>query len=330
MILKNYETNKIDLQKYKYFLLYGNNKGHIKEIIEKNFINKFSKNIYNYDEKEILKDKTIFFEKILNNSFFEKEKLILLSNITDKSKSLIEEIKEGKNDDLIFILIADQLDKKSKIRKFFEENEDSICMAFYPDTTVTLNKIAIEFLKEKKILMSQLNINLIIGKCNNDRQNLINELKKIELFSMSNKKISKEDLLKIINLAENHSIFDLIDSCLLKDQKKVINIINENNFNIEDAIIILRTFLIKLKKILKLSDDFEKNSNINQTIANAKPPIFWKEKDTIKQEILNWRTDKIRKLILKINEIELQIKKNNYNPINLVLDFIFEQSSKKN
>lgn len=330
MILKNYETNKIDLQKYKYFLLYGNNKGHIKEIIEKNFINKFSKNIYNYDEKEILKDKTIFFEKILNNSFFEKEKLILLSNITDKSKSLIEEIKEGKNDDLIFILISDQLDKKSKIRKFFEENEDSICMAFYPDTTVTLNKIAIEFLKEKKILMSQLNINLIIGKCNNDRQNLINELKKIELFSMSNKKISKEDLLKIINLAENHSIFDLIDSCLLKDQKKVINIINENNFNIEDAIIILRTFLIKLKKILKLSDDFEKNSNINQTIANAKPPIFWKEKDTIKQEILNWRTDKIRKLILKINEIELQIKKNNYNPINLVLDFIFEQSSKKN
>lgn len=330
MILKNYETNKIDLQKYKYFLLYGNNKGHIKEIIEKNFINKFSKNIYNYDEKEILKDKTIFFEKILNNSFFEKEKLILLSNITDKSKSLIEEIKEGKNDDLIFILIADQLDKKSKIRKFFEENEDSICMAFYPDTTVTLNKIAIGFLKEKKILMSQLNINLIIGKCNNDRQNLINELKKIELFSMSNKKISKEDLLKIINLAENHSIFDLIDSCLLKDQKKVINIINENNFNIEDAIIILRTFLIKLKKILKLSDDFEKNSNINQTIANAKPPIFWKEKETIKQEILNWRTDKIRKLILKINEIELQIKKNNYNPINLVLDFIFEQSSKKN
>ena len=222
------------------------------------------------------------------------------------------------------------MDKKSKIRKFFEENEDSICMAFYPDTTVTLNKIAIGFLKEKKILMSQLNINLIIGKCNNDRQNLINELKKIELFSMSNKKISKEDLLKIINLAENHSIFDLIDSCLLKDQKKVINIINENNFNIEDAIIILRTFLIKLKKILKLSDDFEKNSNINQTIANAKPPIFWKEKETIKQEILNWRTDKIRKLILKINEIELQIKKNNYNPINLVLDFIFEQSSKKN
>ena len=148
MILKNYETNKIDLQKYKYFLLYGNNKGHIKEIIEKNFINKFSKNIYNYDEKEILKDKTIFFEKILNNSFFEKEKLILLSNITDKSKSLIEEIKEGKNDDLIFILISDQLDKKSKIRKFFEENEDSICMAFYPDTTVTLNKIAIGFLKE--------------------------------------------------------------------------------------------------------------------------------------------------------------------------------------
>ena len=133
-------------------------------------------------------------------------------------------------------------------------------------------------------------------------------------------------MIKIINLNENHSIFELVDSCLLKDQKKIVNIINENHFTIEDNIKILRTFLIKCKRILKLSTEFEKNKDINNTIANAKPPIFWKEKELIKKQILNWGPKKIHELILNINRIELQIKKNNSNQINMILDFMFEQS----
>ena len=147
------------------------------------------------------------------------------------------------------------------------------------------------------------------------------------MFSLSSKNISTEDIIKLVNLNENHSIFDLVDNCLLKNQKKVINIINENNFSVEDSIIILRTFLNKSKKLLNLSKEYEKNNNINQTIANAKPPIFWKEKETVKKQITNWGSDKIKKLIVKITEIELQIKKNSYNPINVTLDFIFDQSS---
>jgi DNA polymerase-3 subunit delta len=303
MIIKNYETNKIDLKKFKYFLLYGNNKGHIDEIINN------------------------FFDQILNNSFFENEKIIIISRISEKSKKIIEEIQEKKVDDVIFIFKSGTLEKKSKLRKFFEEDKNSICIAFYPDTSVTLNKIANEFFKKKNISISQSNINLIIQKSNADRENLNNELKKIELFSLSSKNISTENIIKLVNLNENHSIFDLVDNCLLKNQKKVINIINENNFSVEDSIIILRTFLNKSKKLLNLSKEYEKNNNINQTISNAKPPIFWKEKEIVKKQITNWGSDEIKKLIVKISEIELQIKKNSYNPINVTLDFIFDQSS---
>ena len=328
MIIKNFEVDKIDFQKSKYFLLYGNNKGHINQVIKENFINKLSYNVYKYEESEIIINKTEFFNKILNNSFFEKEKLIIISRITEKSKVIIEEINHKSIHDTAIIFVAGMLEKKSNLRKYFENNKETICIAFYPDTSLTLNKIANNFFTKKKISISQLNINLIVNKCNNDRGNLLNEIKKIELLSLSKKKITTEDIMKIINLTENHSIFNLVDNCLLKDKRKVMSIVNENNFGLEDSIIILKTFLNKAKKLLALSKEYEKNNNINETIANAKPPIFWKEKDNVKKQIENWSPNKIRKLIKKINNKELQIKKNIYSPLNLILDFIFEETSR--
>ena len=328
MILKNFELNKINIKKNNYFLLYGNNKGFINQVIKENFINKFNNNIYNYDESEVINNKSNFFDQILNNSFFENNKLIIISRTTDKSKVIIEEIIDKKISDIVFVFVADVLEKKSKLRKFFEDDKKTICIAFYPDTNLILSKIASEFFRERKISISQSNINLIISKCNNDRGNLLNELNKIELLSLTNKKITTENILQLVNLNENHSIFSLIDNCLLKNQKKVIDIVNENNFGIEDCIIILKTFLSKTKKLLKLAKEFETNKNIDETISKAKPPIFWKEKEMVKNQIINWSPMKIKKLIFNLNEIELQIKKNNFNPVNITLDFILEQSAK--
>ena len=328
MILKNFEVNKINIKKKNYYLLYGNNKGFINQVIKENFINKFNDNVYNYDESEVINNKSNFFDQILNNSFFENNKLIIISRTTDKSKVIIEEIIDKKISDIVFVFVADVLEKKSKLRKFFEDNKKTICIAFYPDTNLILSKIASEFFRERKISISQSNINLIISKCNNDRGNLVNELNKIELLSLTNKKITTENILQLVNLNENHSIFSLVDNCLLKNQKKVIDIVNENSFGIEDCIIILKTFLSKTKKLLKLAKEFETNKNIDETISKAKPPIFWKEKEMVKNQIINWSPMKIKKLIFNLNEIELQIKKNNFNPVNITLDFILEQSAK--
>ena len=327
MIIKSYEINKINFKKINFFLLYGENEGFKNEIIKKEFENKFNQNILRYDEKEVLDNKENLSNEIFTRSFFEKEKLIIISRITEKSKVIIEEINHKSIHDTAIIFVAGMLEKKSNLRKYFENNKETICIAFYPDTSLTLNKIANDFFTKKNIPISQLNINLIVNKCNNDRGNLLNEIKKIELLSLSKKKITTEDIMKIINLTENHSIFNLVDNCLLKDKRKVMSIVNENNFGLEDSIIILKTFLNKAKKLLALSKEYEKNNNINETIANAKPPIFWKEKDNVKKQIENWSPNKIRKLIKKINNKELQIKKNIYSPLNLILDFIFEETS---
>jgi DNA polymerase-3 subunit delta len=198
---------------------------------------------------------------------------------------------------------------------------------FYPDTEQTLSKLTFNFLKKKNISISQSNINLIVNKCNGDRETLLNELNKIEYFSKNGKKITAENIAKLTNLIENHGISELIDNCLAKNKKKIVNILNENNFNNEDCILITRTFLNKAKKILKLSSEFQNNKNIDLTISSAKPPIFWKDKEITKQQIYKWTPENIKQLIYKLSEIELLIKKNINNSINLITDFILNEAS---
>ena len=325
MIVKSFELNKIDLSNKYFFLLYGENQGHKNELIEKKF-KKNLKNVYNYEESEILNNEEDFFNSIFTKSFFESEKLIIISRASDRIKSTIEEIIKKKVEDLTIVLKANILEKKSKLRALFEKNKETICVAFYEDNHQTLMTIANNFFRENKILISQQTINLIIERSRGDRQNLNNELEKVQSFIKNKTRIEIKDILKITNLAENYDVSELIDNCLAKNRKKTFNILNENNYTLEDCILIIRTFLIKSKRLLKLYQKLEDKNNINDVITSFKPPIFWKDKDIVKQQIKNWTYSSIEKLIFKINEIELLIKKNSHNAVNILSDFIIDQT----
>ena len=324
MIVKSLEINKIkDIKNF--FLFYGKNEGHKNQVIK--FLLKESEEIFKYDEKEIIENSNKFVEDILTKSLFEQKKIIIIKRASDKIFPLIEKLDEKKLEDLTVIIMADMLEKKSKLRSFFEKHKKFVSVAYYPDNDQILSKIALNFLRENKIQLSPLNINLIVSKCNGDRENLFNELKKIENYSLGGKKLNKENISKLINLSENHGISTLVDSCLAKNRKKIINILNENNFSSEEGIQITRTFLNKSKKVLLLSENFNENKNIDLTIATARPPIFWKDKEITRQQILNWPPYKIKRLIYRLGELELQVKKNVNNSIILITDFLLDQSS---
>ena len=289
MIIKSYQINQINPKIHNLLLFYGKNEGLKNEII-KNII-RDKKNINNYDEKEVLENEYNFVENILTKSLFDDEKIIIIKRSTDKILKVIESLNSKKLEDITIIINADNLEKKSKLRSFFEKNKETICIPFYPDTDQTLSKLAYDFLKGKKISISQSSINLIINKCSGDREALYNELNKIDFYTKNGKKITTEDIMKITNLIENHSVSELVDNCLAKNNKKIINILNENNFNNEDCILITRSLLNKSKKILQLVKEFENNKNIELTISSAKPPIFWKDKEITKQQIKKWKPE---------------------------------------
>ena len=330
MIIKSYEVSKIDLKKNLFFLFYGENEGYKKQIIEEKFRKIYIENIHTYEENEILQNQESFFNTILTKSFFENEKLIIINRATDKIKTVIDEILEKEIEDLVLIVNAQILDKKSKLRSLFEKNKRTICVAFYADNNQTLSSIINNFFRENKIPVSQQSINLIVQRCRGDRLNLQNELEKIKSFTKNKKIIDIKDILKLTNIAENYSVSELIDNCLAKNKKRTINILNENNYSLDDCILIIRTFLIKSKRLLRLSKEIDNNKNIDEIISSFKPPIFWKDKDIIKQQIQSWSYNNIKNLIYKINETELIIKKNSINALNILSDFIIEQTTINN
>ena len=325
MILKYYETNKINLDHNKFILFYGKNEG-LKSDSIKNLLKDKNEILY-YDEKDILDNLNNFIETILSKSLFENEKIIIIKRATDKIKNIIDQIDLKNINDTIIIINADNLEKKSKLRSLFEKNKKYVSVAFYPDNDQTLTKVAHNFFTKNKILISASNINLIVSKCNGDRHNLVNEMEKIKSFSKNNKKVSLDDIQKLTNLIENHSVSELIDNCLVKNKKKIIHILNENNFSNEDCIIILRTFLNKLKKILSLSLEYKINKNIDDVISKAKPPIFWKDKEITKQQIYKWSPENIKNTIFKVSELEMLLKKNINISVNLTANFILDEAS---
>ncbi len=326
MIIKNFETKKVNFEKNNILLLYGENDGAKDDFLKIILKEKFKK-IQNYNENEVLENLDNFYDTLLTKSFFDQEKIIVIKKTTNKIVNFVEEIVSKKIQELILILTSDSLDKKSKLRNLFEKDKHMICVAFYPDTYQSLNFIIIDFLKQKKINLSQQSINLIIERSNGNRQHLKNELDKLENLSASNKKINFDQIIKLTNLSSQNSVSELIDFCLSKNKIKMIKILNENNFSEEDSILILRTLLSKTKRLFKLKKDQKMNNNLDNLILSYKPPIFWKEKDFVKQQIKLWKDFDIKKLISQINEVELLIKKTPINSKYILNNLLFETSS---
>lgn len=330
MQFKVYELKKKLDNKINYYLFYGPNIGLIEETIDKIFKPVFPKNIVNYDEAELLSNIGAFKEMIYNKSFFSDEKFIIINRASNKILDLIEELIEYKITDLKIIIKASALDKKSKLRNYFEKNKSTVITAFYEDNYQSLLQMVQNIFKEKNIKVSNEIINLIIERSKGNRINITNELEKILSFSKINKKIRLEDVLKLTNLSENYNISELVDQNLSKNKKKTINILNENNLNKEENILILRTFLNKLKKLKNLKINLEKNKNIELVLSSSKPPIFWKDKEIVKQQLKTLSLTEIKYLIHKVNNLELEIKKNNQISDQILNNFILENLKSPN
>ncbi len=322
MIIKSFELEKLVALNFNIHLIYGNNEGIKQDIISSFYTKNFKGEILKYDEQDILNNKDEFISSLLTKSLFETEKLIIISRGTDKLINIVDEVLERKEIESKIIIKCLNLEKKSKLRNFFEKGKQVICTPVYEDDSRTLNFVISSFIKDHKLSLSQEIKNILIERSNGDRINLKNELSKLKNLSISKNKLVIEDVLKLSNLTENYSVFELTDNYLAKNPKKVSNILNENNYSSEDCILIIRTILSKSKRLLKIRTEIDNNLNIDQVISNYKPPIFWKEKDIVKKQAQSWSTNEVKEIIFKINDLETLVKKNALNSMIFVSNFV--------
>tara|TARA_B100000886_G_scaffold131752_1_gene88864 strand:- start:721 stop:1704 length:984 start_codon:yes stop_codon:yes gene_type:complete len=326
MIVKTFEINKKNFDNQNFFLIYGENEGFKNEII--NILKQnFNGAVENLDETEIIKNLELFYEKLFNQSLFDKEKIIIINRCSEKIYETIDNIIEKSISNIKIILNANILDKKSKLRSLFEKDKKLIIIPTYKDTSLTLVEIAKKFFYNHKISISQETINLLVNRCNGDRGYLNMELDKIFVYVKDRKTINLEEIYKLTNLAENFSINELVDTSLSKNSQKTSEIINESNYKSEDGILILRTLLQKAKRLLNLYEGQNGNESFDSLINDYKPQIFWKDKPVVKRQLENWSKSKIKDLIVNINKTEIFLKKNSSIGLMLVFNFIYETSN---
>ena len=322
MIIKNFELNEAKTSKFNIFLFYGKNEGFQNEIINNFFLNKFNGEVYKYDEPQFIENIDTIISGLLNKSLFEDQKIFIISRVSNKISEYIEIIEEKKLTEFKMIFKSSILEKKSKLRNLFEKSKNLAVIPFYEDNSNSLFTILVKLLKEKNIKLSRESINLLVDRASGDRENLLKELDKIYSYSLTNKNVDFKTVEKLSNLAENYGIDQLVESYLSRNKRKLSKILNENNFSDEDCMLMLRVILNKSKRLLGIIKKNSLNRSIEEVMASTKPPIFWKEKEIIKKQVKIWKEEDLKNKIYQINEIELLIKSNSKNSLNIISDFI--------
>lgn len=326
MLIKSYEILKKDLNFLNSFLIYGENTGLKQDIVKSVIDLKEKKNIkykqFKFEEEEIIKNQNDFFNLIFSGSLFDKKKVIFVNRTTDRLFNLISEISKKDIKDILIFFEADQLEKKSKIRNLFEKDKNLVCIACYQDNNFDLIKIINDEIKQTKIKLSTESINLLIERASGDRNNLRNEVNKLKSFALDKQMVSYDQVKELTNMVGNYQNDYIVNICLNGDKKKLNKILRENNFSFEDFLILLKIFSKKIHRLLKIKIFNRLEKNLDQIFNQIRPPIFWKEKEDVKKQVRLWNEKKLNLIIKKINEIELNCKKNHELATNITLDFL--------
>ena len=307
MIYKSYQVEQnINFIKEKLVLIYGENLSLIDDL--KNEIKSSHKNfeINSYFQEDVIKDQENFFQNILNLSLFEKDKVFFINNATDKILPLVKEI-ENKIDKQKIFLFSELLDKKSKIRNYFEKSKNTGIVPCYIDNEITLKKIITEKLKHFKNLNTA-NINIILENSSLSRMKLKNELEKILVY-FNNKELQRDKLESLLNLRENENFNDLKDEAIMGNVDKTNELINDTVLEPEKNILYINIINQRFNKILEALYKSEDN-NLEKAIDSLKPPVFWKDKPKFLIQAQKWNLEKIREVLKMTYNLELKIKSN--------------------
>ena len=309
MIFKSYilENNLESITKCKLFLFYGENNGLKKEFKAKLKTLHKNKEVLNFFQDEIIKNKDLLFNEINNKSLFNEKKIIFINEASDKILENLEKLTSIIQDENIFIF-SGILDKKSKLRTFFEKSKECGVVPCYQDNEISIKKIIHNNLINYQGLTSEV-INIILQSSGLDRSRVNNEIEKIK-SCFKEKKIESKKIQELLNIRFNDNFNTLKDEALRGNSKMTNRLLADTIFEIENCTFYLHLINQRLKKLKKIEQLKEKNTNLESLISELRPPIFWKDKPMIIEQSKKWDKAKLQFAQKKTFNTEIELKSN--------------------
>ena len=318
MIFKSYiiEKNLETTNNCKVILFYGENQGLKNEFKKKILINNKNNEVLNFLMDEVVKNEKLLIDEILNKSLFNGKKIIFIDQGSDKILNTLEKIIENVSDERI-IIFASNLDKKSKLRNYFEKSKLCGSVACYQDNEITIKKVILDKLNDYQGLTTQV-VNFIIQNTGLNRSKVNNEIEKIKSCFLD-RKIDLEKIDLLLNIKTNDDFNELKDEALKGNKNKTNRLLADTVFESESNIYYLNSINQRINKLQEIEKMKRENSNTEIIVSNLKPPIFWKDKPILIEQSNKWNKSKINTALKKTFEVELQIKTNSSIRSNLLI-----------
>lgn len=307
MIFKSYllEKNIDQALNCKIFLFYGENEGLKKEFKEK-LKKKIKNKIIIFFQEEIIKNRDLLSNEVLNRSLFDSEKTIFIEQTDDKILKIIEKFENIEN--VRIFLFASVLNKKSKLRDFFDKSKIFGVTACYVDNELTIKMIIQEKLRDLKGLTPTI-VNYIVKNVGLDRDKINNEIEKIKIY-FNNSKIEPQKLDALLNFAANDDFNQLKDEALNGNKIKTNKLIADTILEDEKSIYYLSVINMRAQGLYEVTGKTEKNEDMESAVSALKPPIFWKDKPNFILQTKKWNPKKLKSILNKTYNLELEIKSN--------------------
>ena len=312
MILKSYiiEKDLNILDKYQAVLMYGENEGIKDDVRNKLKAKNKNSEIINFFESEIIKNKNILYESINNRSLFSEKKIIFIQFATDKILNEVIESLEKESVDTKIVIIADNLDRKSKLRILFEKEKKLAVFACYQDNDRSLIDYINKELAGYKGVTGEL-VNMMISNSGSNRKIIQNELLKIKNFFLE-KIIKKNQLLEILNIKNDIGFDEIRDNALIGRKNKINKLLSETNILNEESFFYINNLNYRVLKLIEIEKMNKMFNSYEQTLEKIKPPIFWKDKSIYLEQLKKWNLEKLNRAADKIGETEVLIRKNSH------------------
>jgi len=308
--------------KKKIFLFYGENRELVEQLNHKiidqnkNYIKKI---LYNED---IIKNIDHLNNLININNIFGEKFLIVIKNLSESTFTNIKDFFKNIHECLI-ILNCDVLKKNSKIRLEFENSKDAIVVPCYNDSEKQLFSFLNQNLKQKNINLNKEQLSILQTKKNLNRLKIIEIISKLEILNESKTTVTTSILESICNDQgySGNEEFSLLSNT---NQQEIENFLDSTHNPLEN-VIVLKNTIFRIFKII----DFSEEKNPIEALEHYKPTIFWKEKENLKKILKLWKIIDLKKLIIKLNNLETNLKKNYDNSQTYQNNFFTNELFKK-
>ena len=324
LIKENQLLQKFKEQNLNYvpLLLYGTNEGLIREnyIKLKNFFNQTNFEEIHVVGKLITEQPEVLIDEIKTVSMFNDHKIITIDQPLDKNVEIFEEAFAMLPSNTLIIVLANNLKKTSKIRKFFENSKSFFACANYEDD-LRSNSQQIQALEKyigkafNKDIKNYLNQNL-----SSDRMISNHEVDKIILLYYGNDATPELEEIKLIFNDNSDLGLSKISQLAFSGKPNKVSI-NLNRIFAEgvNPIAVVRTMLNYVQRIQVTQIALKKTNDFESAIKSLKPPVFWKDKDNFKLHCKKWP---INETVLNFNLLvntELSCKAD-YNLTNILCE----------